>query len=187
MAATRIRRLVNWEARWYKLLSDYIEQQRAGLITFSWDPLLGDNCLTLSSKAVLAVTGVDYHKDMLGDKSYSDAIGAYRRLRELGYNSLDQLFGSLFPSKPIIFAQPGDLVTLRGQFTPGANIEIAGLETEVAGSGPSGILKAGGIAAPPYFYAMLPEGLGRGLLSDADECYSVGWGEQLDHTQGDES
>jgi hypothetical protein len=66
------------------------------------------DCLLMPAAAVKAVTGKDYGRGHRG--KYTTAAGAALHLKRMGFDSPLALLDSLFPQKPIGFAQRGDLV-----------------------------------------------------------------------------
>jgi len=123
--------------------------------SFSWDPSKGHNCLTLASTSCLIITGVDLH-DRFSPVAYTSEVEAYMAMRKLGFKNVDQLLESLFPEIELDHTLTGDLLTV-------------GTPNEAGDQ----IIRAAAIADPPFFWAMTPQGLGRGRLEDAKSAYAV--------------
>jgi hypothetical protein len=88
-----------WEAR----LAAFVEKNRQR----PYEPSRFD-CLLMPAEAVKAVTGKDHGRGHRGN--YKSTAGAYRYLQSLGFKSPEAYLDSLFPEKPVGFAQRGDLV-----------------------------------------------------------------------------
>lgn len=92
-------RLSDWEAR----LSAYL----AGMADV--DLVYGKtDCCMFAAGAVIALTGEDPMPEFRG--RYRSAAGASRALRTIGAGDLASTLSAKFESKPIGFAQRGDLV-----------------------------------------------------------------------------
>ena len=164
-----LRRTWDWSHQWITWLLDVREKSFRGDIHFSWDPSEqaagGYNCLTLASENVKILTGKDLHTELASD--YSTALGAYKVIRQKGFRDVDGLLESIFNSKLPHFAIQGDLVTVK--------VGASDLPEEVNNTNTEhGIMKAIGIADPPFFWCIMPAGLGRGSMEDVIDCYSVG-------------
>lgn len=66
------------------------------------------DCLLWPAEAVKAVTGKDHGRGHRG--KYKSTATAYRYLQSLGFKSPEAYLDSLFETKPVGFAQRGDLV-----------------------------------------------------------------------------
>jgi hypothetical protein len=88
-----------WEAR----LHEFVAKNR----NRPYEPSRFD-CLLMPAEAVRAVTGKDHGRGHRG--KYKSTASAYRYLQTLGFKSPDEYLDSLFPEKPVGFAQRGDLV-----------------------------------------------------------------------------
>ncbi len=107
-------RLERWDIR----LGDLLMETRD--LPFEWGV---HDCVLFSGRAVEAITGVNPAHDLIG--TYSTRIGALAALSAAGYASLPEAFAALVgPSKPVAFAQRGDLVTF-GDFTS-AVVDLSG-------------------------------------------------------------
>jgi len=82
------------------------------------------DCLLFPAAAVAEVTGTDYGKGHRG--KYKSAASASRYLRSLGHATPESYLDSMFPQKPIGFAQRGDLVLC----------DLGAVEAEDSPSGP---------------------------------------------------
>lgn len=92
-------RLPDWSQR----LTAFVAAGRARAHTYAeWD------CLLMPAAAVEAVTGVDHGAAHRG--RYNSHASASVYLRSLGHADAEALLDSLFPQKPVGFAQRGDLV-----------------------------------------------------------------------------
>lgn len=89
--------------QWEQRLLDLVAAAVARPYAYShWD------CLLMPAAMVRAVTGKDFGRGHRG--KYRSAASASRYLRKLGFDSPEAMLDSLFPQKPIGFAQRGDLV-----------------------------------------------------------------------------
>jgi hypothetical protein len=88
-----------WEAR----LSEFVAKNRKR----PYEPSRFD-CLLMPAEAVKAVTGKDHGRGHRG--KYKSTASAYRYLQSLGFKSPEEYLDSLFETKPVGFAQRGDLV-----------------------------------------------------------------------------
>lgn len=92
-------RLPDWEER----LSAYLES------AFNQPYADGQNdCLLHCGRAVEAVTGVDHYSRFVG--RYATKRGALAVMKRLGGDTPEQVLDTLFPERPLGFAQRGDLV-----------------------------------------------------------------------------
>ena len=158
-------RLWDWRERFVEWLVDAWDKSRrlsygdadpeVQKYSFSWDPSKGHNCLTLASTSCLVITGVDLH-DRFSPIPYTSEVEAYMAMRKLGFKSVDQLLESLFPEVEMDHTLTGDLCVV---MTPDESGD--------------GLVKACAICDPPFFWAMMPQGLGRGRLVDAKSFYAV--------------
>jgi hypothetical protein len=144
----------------------WLAAAKKGSVKFSWDPTQGSNCMTFCSGAVKAVTGIDFHEQLVGD-TYTNAVGAYKAIRKLRAGSIDQLLGSLFEEADDYQMRAGDLCTIKVHMDGEAYLEDQDLV-------PNHDMRAGAVCAPPYFYCITPKGLGVGNLKDASGFFLVG-------------
>ena len=108
-------RVENWNQEFLEAL---LKAQEAG-VSFAWvAPSTSGagiglapqvHCLSWSSYMVEAITGKDYYKELASELDYNSPLSAMKALRSLGFESVDQLIGSLFPEKRKVYAQRGDL------------------------------------------------------------------------------
>lgn len=88
---------------WAQRLSAVLEKNARRPYAYGqWD------CLLFPAAVVKAVTGKDYGRGHRG--KYKSAASASRYLRSLGHDTPESYLDSLFPEKPVGFAQRGDLV-----------------------------------------------------------------------------
>jgi len=88
-----------WEAR----LADFVAENMARPYAWgSWD------CVLFAADAVKAITGEDHGRGHR--RKYKNSVGAFRYLKELGFDSPEALIDSVLEEKPVGFAGRGDLV-----------------------------------------------------------------------------
>jgi len=155
-------RVENWNIKFLEALEAASE---AG-VTFGWTPPVDGatdiidpamHCISFASYMVNAITGVDYYEQLAKTLQYDSPLSAMRALKRLGYDSVDQLIGSIFEEKPRAFAIRGDLVML-----PASPDEPDGLHLAVA------------VADPPFVWFLHPElGVTRVGMSEALKAYGV--------------
>lgn len=149
-------RIDNWNLRFMEVL----DQHKEAAVSFDWDPVKDEslfNCLTFSNSFVVAVTGRDIYKELAADLRYDSPLQALKTLKGLGFNSVDQLIGSLFEVKEPNFIIRGDLVMIKS-----TEDEDSPLHLMVA------------VADPPFYWTVSSTlGLARGNLRDIIKAYSV--------------
>lgn len=163
-------RIENWDKRFH----DRLMQVASDGSKFAWvppssQPLEGRldisgqpsqlHCISFSATMVEAVIGIDYYAQMGGELDYTSAATAMRALRKLGFKSIDQLIGSIFPEKRIPYATRGDLVLVK---------------TDEPVSEDSPFEHALGVADPPFIWVMHPiHGLAKVHFSEAVKAFDV--------------
>ncbi|UTC29964.1 hypothetical protein STASHLEY_00300 [Brevundimonas phage vB_BpoS-StAshley] len=149
-------RIDNWNLRFMEVL----DWHKEAAVSFDWDPARSENlfnCLTFSNSFVVAVTGRDVYKEHAADLNYDTPLQALKTLKSLGFNSVDQLIGSIFEAKDPNFVIRGDLVMIKS--------------TEDTNS-PLHLMVA--VADPPFYWTVSSTlGLARGNLRDIIKAYSV--------------
>ena len=148
-------RVENWNIKFL----EHLEAHQAQATAFDWDPTkeASCNCLTFSNSFVQVLTDKDYYGEMAAEFVYDSPLSALKVLKKLEVDSLDQLIGSIFPSKEMPYVIRGDLVMVPS--------------TEPTDS-PLHLLVA--VADPPYYWTMSSAyGLARGNLGDAVKAYAV--------------
>lgn len=148
-----MQKLPNWRERFANFIAEMQALNNASEVTFAWNPDQDNalNCLQFASKAVEAQTGIDLYTELAKGLEYDGPISALKVLRALGYQSLDQLIGSLFDSIPVILAKMGDLVIIPARDLP----EDHPLNGAMA------------ICDPPFYYTISSEkGFARGRIID---------------------
>jgi hypothetical protein len=88
---------------WPELLAEKIERSRE--LSFAWGI---HDCALFCADAIFAMTGIDLASDLRG--TYKTEKGAQRRIRTLGFESLEALVSERLESIPIVQAGRGDLV-----------------------------------------------------------------------------
>lgn len=83
---------------------------------FQWGE---SDCCLFAANVVEEITGIDYAK---GFRGYDSRNGAVKKLRELGFSSLEQAISSVLKPKNKNFAMRGDVVLIRN-----AGRHIAGI------------------------------------------------------------
>lgn len=169
-------RVENWNNKFV----DRLMQIAADGYTFAWvppssQPLEGRldisgqsdeapklHCISFASTMVEAVTGKDYYAELGGELDYSSPATAMRALKKLGFDSTDQLLGSIFPEKRISYAIRGDLVLVK--------TDDPSLDAEEV----RGFALAVGVADPPFIWTIHPEhGLSKVHFSEAVKAFEV--------------
>lgn len=156
----KLERVWNWHHLYVEHIMDCWHKSRAQQFPFSWNPKEGHNCLTFSALTIKVITEIDLH-DMFCPGEYDDAASAYRTMRKLGFTNIEQLIEQILPEKMVESVIPGDLVIVRAPMG----------EDDVIGAWGA---KAAAIADPPFFWCMMPSGLGRGNMDDVLSAYKVG-------------
>lgn len=115
---------------WPRALADLVEARRA--TPFAWG---SNDCATFAAEAARAITGEDYAAGQLG--GYKTALGAARKLRGLGFASIEDLAAADLPEISPAFAQRGDLAIFdsAGQ-GPGLAVVLGQV---IAAPGPGGL------------------------------------------------
>lgn len=119
------------------------------------------NCTQFSGSGIEAITGHDPYVEGEWEGHFQDEWEAGKEIRRRGFETLDDVIADLFPEIPLAFVMPGDVVLIKS----------------AAWDGESRIVMPHGVALadPPFFYAVTPEGLGRGdLYSDGVRGFAVG-------------
>jgi hypothetical protein len=85
---------------------------------------------------------------------YTTPLEAYRTLKKLGFDSLDQLIGSLFKMRTSpVYAQTGDLLLIPAKPILDDEVELGSMDWAVA------------VADPPNFWTISADyGLARGRI-----------------------
>lgn len=115
------------------------------------------NCASFGAKWIEVQTDYDMYSAFRG--KIHDEGSAYKEIRKLGYENLDDIITSQLPEIPIGMAQRGDLVLV-----PADGERFLGL----------GMSHAIGGVDPPFFWALGTEGLGRGHLYECTRAFAVG-------------
>lgn len=167
-----LKKQLGWRERLIRFVQELHVLTQEGKLHFSWavnggvDRLEGHtyyNCTTFASYVCQLMYGVDLYA-ILSDSvepeqmSYETPEEAFRSLRAVGFSSLDHLFGSLFHEVKATHAQFGDLLVLRG----GDALGVPGINNAVA------------LCAPPHFWCITPNGLGRGDILSVIKDDSTG-------------
>ncbi len=155
-------RIENWNIKFLEALEAASESG----VTFGWIPPVDGatdiidpqmHCISFASYMVNAITGIDYYEQLAKTLKYDSPLSAMKALKKLGYDSVDQLIGSIFEEKPLPFVIRGDLVML-----PASPDEPEGLRLVVA------------VADPPFIWFVHPEqGVTRVGMSEAIKAYGV--------------
>ena len=138
---------------WAERFTNFVTWSQLSIEDMDWNNI---NCGSWVGKAVEVMTDYDLYCDFRGYTS--DATKAYKRLRELGFETLDDYVASQLPEIPIGMTRRGDLV-------------LVPAEGDFCGIGMSHALA---VAEPPHFLAMTNYGLGRGNLYEASRAFAVG-------------
>lgn len=167
-------RLDNWNIRF----SEALETLRESGVAFAWDAqssqpieagsvnLSGQkfHCISFANYMVKAITGKDYYEELAAHLDYNSALSAMRAIKSLGFDSVDQLIGSIFPEIRRSWATRGDLVLVPGNFDAelSDNPEMDGMRLAL------------GVADPPFVLVIHPEfGLGRVSIQKAVKAFHV--------------
>lgn len=124
----------------------------------------GAHCLSFGSSMVESITGKDYYQEMASSLEYNTPKEAFKALRSLGFNSIDQLIGSIFPEKRKSYLIRGDLAIV-----PSVALEVEDLEPEEL----EGLRAALGVVDPPYVWVMGQKGIDRVPLQTVIKGYEV--------------
>lgn len=89
----------------YTLLSEFIEEYRNQ--PFEWGVV---DCMQVTRAWTTRLTGVDPCPEL---KDYSTSLGAYRTLRALGFETLEDALDAHFERRPSGFAQRGDFASFK--------------------------------------------------------------------------
>lgn len=139
----------DWNAR----LTVFLAWSYRDLDQLIWDSV---NCGSWAAKAVEVQTDYDLYSDFRGHTE--TAVASYKRLKELGFDTLDDYVRARLPYEMLSFVRKGDLVLVP------ATGDFCGL----------GMANALAVADPPHFHALSIYGPGRGALSDAVEAFAIG-------------
>jgi len=90
-------RLPGWEAAFVQSIGQHFEQP------FAWGV---SDCLIIPGDLCQAMTGVNVFPKHL--RKYRSAAGAYRLLKQLGFDDVDEALAAVFPEVPLARAQRGD-------------------------------------------------------------------------------
>ena len=146
---------------WAKDLTHYMidvrKQMATGTLKFGYNS--GDpsniNCMSFAMHCVECLTGERYEQAFSG---YDTPLSAMRRIKEEGVDDIPGVLAKYFPVKGLAYIHRGDLVLVPAEF----------------GSEGSDFFSLGvGVACPPYFWVVRPEGLARGSLSTVTHVFSV--------------
>lgn len=156
LANPTVKRYRDWPIRWVEFIKDC--QDVGSDLRLDWEDM---NCIQWACQGIEALTGHDYYAEFAGTKG---ALGAVRRIREEGFNTLDHLIGSILKEVPIAMAHQGDLVLVRTEAWD--NLVQDGHAVM-----PHGVA----LADPPFFWCVTPEGLGKGeLYMQGVKAFAVG-------------
>lgn len=156
-----LQRVPNWNLLYVEKILELRKQNQESRLVFDWDPSQNDgthNCLTFASTMIQTITGKDLYEMLSPEDCWSTPLGAMKILRALGFNSVDQLIGSIFSEQRITYVQRGDLVMIPCIDEGGEGMNLLGVAS----------------ADPPFFWCVGPEGLSKGSLNDAVKAYKVG-------------
>lgn len=156
-------RLPDWELR----LTEYIMDSRnagAGL-QMDWE---ATTCTSWVGGAIEAVTGVDPYQPWKG--RHKDAFEAIRRIREGGFNSLEELIASLFVEIPPVMAQRGDIGFILARWNADRPQGWEFEEDDPADPFAKGLVVVDG----PFVWGLTEGGLGRANSSDLVRAFAVG-------------
>jgi hypothetical protein len=148
-------KLPDWAKKLSAVLMQYQQLQGSGKLEFDWET---NNCSTFVDDCVSAMTSQQFYEPF---KSVTTRLEAARKLKDLGFGSLEEYTDTCAPTRPsVVFAQRGDVVLLQGLSEDGLVV---------------------GLADPPFYWAMGEEGLTKGSLypsSDSNvgviKVYAIG-------------
>lgn len=152
-------RYPDWTARWAHFIKDSLDLWED--LKLDWG---GVNCTQFSGQGVEALTGHNPYEEGGWADKFGTPQEAADAIVEAGFNTLDDLIAALFPEVPLSMAWPGDVVLIAA--APQGDLSVG-----VVQKMPHGVA----LADPPFFYAVTPEGLGRGpLYTQAVRAFAVG-------------
>jgi len=137
-------RKADWEYQLHMFFLDTMDGRE-----LDW---LNDHCVSWTGRAVAMMTGTDYIGQLELDAVNSPAQ-ALKTLKRMGLESLEEGVAAMFQEVPLMYATRGDICLVRGGV--GAN------EAALA------------ICDPPVFYCLQPEGLAKGLMTEAFRAFKV--------------
>ncbi len=146
MALVDTPRRKDWMSRWVHFIVD--SQALGSDLSLDWETM---NCLKWACMGVEAITGYNpYEAFDPADNSLREVL---RTIKDRGYDNLDQIIESHYPEIPISLAQQGDLVLVAADWD--GSVDTATLQVM-----PHGVA----LADPPFFWCVMPDGLGKGDL-----------------------
>lgn len=174
----------DWAIRFVEFMADSLQLQND--LQLDWEFV---SCTSWAGDCVEALTGSNPFDDFRG--RFNSVAKAVRVIREAGFNSLDELMLSLFKEIPLGMATQGDLVlaaSARSSAVPynlGPNNPLPQSDGGIHQQdlyAPFGLLpsewqvmpNAVGIADPPHFWVVTPQGLGKGPLMLCNKALAVG-------------
>lgn len=166
---TAVRR-VDWEIRFTHFMHES-KQLQSDLI-LDWEHI---TCTSWVGQGIEEITGMNPYEPF--DGLHKSIAQACRTIRQSGFSNLDDLIAALFGHGeiPIAYATRGDLVL--------API-VEGWCSEPQQDGPDDLVSASdatlvmphgvALADPPFYWAVTPQGLGKGPLSTAHRVFAIG-------------
>lgn len=150
-------RAPNWPLLWVQ----YVRGSRNEGVTLDWDL---NNCISWCCDWVAKSTGFNPYIPYA--PKGPGVVAALSAIEDSPYETLDQILRSIFQEIPVVMAQQGDIVLVKA-------------EAEWADSMPERVLRyiphGCALAEPPFYWALLPGGLGKGnLYEDGVTAFAVG-------------
>lgn len=164
------KRLPNWDVNLTHFMVK--SQMRASTLKLDW---ANTTCTSWVGEAIEVITGYNPYESFKG--RHKSIASACRAIKEAGFTTLDDLIASMFVEIPVAFAQRGDLIlaaaarSARGISEAYTEQHGEFEETEGAQVMPNAV----GLADPPRYWAIGPEGLVFGdLYTGVARAFAVG-------------
>jgi hypothetical protein len=117
-------------------------------------------CTSFAGDGIEAITGHNPFDAYRG--AFDNQLGAIKVIKQRGFETLDQLIGSLFDEVPIGLAQVGDLVLVKAEYD---------LDIDARTVMPHGVA----LADSPMYWCVVEGGLASGqLYVDGFKAFAVG-------------
>ena len=152
-------RRVDWTSRWSEFIQD--THDLGASLTFDWKSM---NCLQFVSQGIEAITGHDLYEEEGWTGTISNADSAITEIKRREFSTYSDYIASLFQEIPLAFIWPGDILLIRVE--PTEDMSRTAIVTMPMGTA---------LANPPYYYAVAPNGVGRGdMFTKAVRGFAVG-------------